>query len=159
MFCIKKNCKTTHLGNKVVIGQNTICVVKPPDVSLFCEPTMKREQVDASLYVSWMTEKATLEEWAQCFGIASASADVLNKDLLKSTKAFKEKARMFKTPNKSSQKIADAEVNEMLTSMETENLYKRKLRGELEFNKITNNDWPRSSKQSKKSCKRLAEER
>jgi hypothetical protein len=61
-----------------------------------------------------MNEKATLEEWTHCFGIASSSSEVFSEDLLQAMESFKEMAWIFKTPNKSAQKTEDDELKELL---------------------------------------------
>jgi hypothetical protein len=69
-----------------------------------------------------MTDRATLDEWKNRFSIVSSSDEVVNEELLRATESFKEMARNFKTPNKSGPRAADAELQEMLKYMETENL-------------------------------------
>jgi hypothetical protein len=139
-FCIRKGCKTTHVGDKVQLGPNMICVIKLHDVSLFYEPTVPKEKVGASLFSEWMNDKVTLEEWSHRFAIAAASSEALDGDMFKETEAFQEMARRFKTPIKSAEKAPEAEVDEMLQFMATENLYKRKITSFAEFEKIKDND-------------------
>jgi hypothetical protein len=58
--CIRKNCHKNHLGGKTDLKHNNICVIELNDTSLFSEPTMLREQVQPSLFLEWMSDKATL---------------------------------------------------------------------------------------------------
>jgi hypothetical protein len=95
------------LGNKVSLKPNTLCVVKVPDISLFCEPIVQREQVAVGLCAKWMMEKATLKEWTQRFAIANSSNEALSDNLLKETTEFKELVKSFKTPIKSGQKESE----------------------------------------------------
>jgi hypothetical protein len=139
-FCIWKECTTTHLGDKLPINSNWRCVVQVLDMSLFCEPVVQRSQVTDLLFACWMIDKTSLKEWTQPFAIASSLDEVINEELLSATKTFKSQAWVFRTPNKSSQKTVDEELNEMLTLMETQNLYKRKVTSSEEMNKIKSND-------------------
>jgi hypothetical protein len=68
--CIRKNCQKNRLGGKSELSHRNICVVKVNEISSFAEATTLRDQVKQSLLMEWMTEKVTLEEWTERFGIA-----------------------------------------------------------------------------------------
>jgi hypothetical protein len=85
--CIRKNCQTNHLGGKSDSSPNKI--IKVNETSLFAEPTMLREHVNTGLFREWMLDKATLEEWAERFGSAVSSKEVLSEDGLKDLAAIK----------------------------------------------------------------------
>jgi hypothetical protein len=139
-FCIRKNCKTTHTGGTFDVNNNAICVIKMNDISLFCEPTLLSEQVDQTLLETWKSETLTLDEWTEHVGFAKASKDLVTDDKLKASEALKEAANEFKTPLKSTQKASDTEIQEMLALLPTEEIYKRKVTGPSEVEKVKTND-------------------
>jgi hypothetical protein len=87
-----------------------------------------------------MSNKATLEEWTDRFGIVGSSEEALSEDTLKDTAALKEMARNFKTPLKASQEPTDEEVAEMVNLVETTEVYKRKITTPADMEKLTRPD-------------------
>jgi hypothetical protein len=138
--CIFKNCQNNYLGGKSDLSPNNICVIKVNKTSLFAQPTMLREHVDTSLFREWMSDKATLEEWAECFGSAVSSKEVLSEDGLKDLATLKEMARNFKTPLKASQEPGDEEVAEMVSLVETTGFNKRKITTMADMGKLNQGD-------------------
>jgi hypothetical protein len=88
MVCIHKNCQKNHLGGKSDLGNNNICVIKIYETSLFSKPTILQEQVKTTLFAKWMLDRATLEEWMECFGVAASSKAVLSEDALLHLKQY-----------------------------------------------------------------------
>jgi hypothetical protein len=92
---------------------------------LFSEPTLQQEQVEKGLFTELSSDKATLEEWSDRFGIAGASKEALSEDTLKESVVLKEMARNFKTPMKVSEEPTDEEIQEMVSLVETSDFYKK----------------------------------
>jgi hypothetical protein len=138
--CIRKNCHTNHLGGKSDLNLNNICVIKVNETSLFAEPTMLREHIDTGLFKEWVSDKATLEEWAEHFGSAVSSKEVLSEVGLKDLATLKEMARNFKTPLKASQEPTNEEVAEMVSLVKTLGFYKHKITTMNDMGKLSQGD-------------------
>jgi hypothetical protein len=126
-FCIRKDCMTSHIGAKLNLDLNTICVVKINDVSLFCEPTVQLDQVEPKLLSHWLNEKLTIEEWTERFALAGSSKEMLNKEGMKESVALKEVAKNFKSPIKFTQEATDRKFDEMIALVDTDEFYDQKI--------------------------------
>lgn len=76
VFCIKKDCKTSHQGDRahMQINPGTLYVQKDKDTA-FCSPYLEQSRIDEGLISTWLNTLHTLQEWADLFADVAAKQE------------------------------------------------------------------------------------
>jgi hypothetical protein len=72
-FCIRKYCQIVHQGGKVSINPGDVHVVKQSNTAVFLEPSAPGNLLAEDLFIKWMDERVTLDEWSHSLTVVRSS--------------------------------------------------------------------------------------